>query len=77
MDVCIEVVLLTELVRQRNACEKLTPLALNRVNVEEHSEAGEDAQEKRESHKDLHPFAVHVHAPKADVGQEGEGEEEA
>lgn len=77
VDVSIEVVLLTELVRQRNAREKLAPLALNRVHVEEHDQAGEDAQEKRERHKDLHAFAVHVHAPKTDVGQEGEGEEEA
>lgn len=50
VDVSIEVVLLTELVRQRNAREKLAPLALNRVHVEEHDEAGEDAQEKRERH---------------------------
>lgn len=50
MEVSIEVVFLTKLVRQRDAGEKLTPLALDRVNVEENDEAGEDAQEKSKCH---------------------------
>ncbi len=45
MEVSIEVVFLTELVCQRDAGEKLTPLALDGVDVEEYDEAGEDAQE--------------------------------
>lgn len=72
MEVRVEVVLLTELVGERNAGEQLAPLALDGIDVEEHHESGEQAQEHHQEHDDLAAFAVHVHAAEADVGQEGE-----
>lgn len=53
MEVSIEVVFLTKLVRQRDAGEKLTPLAFNWINIEEYHEAGEDAHKKGKCHEDL------------------------
>lgn len=50
VEVSIEVVFITKLVRQRDAGEKLTPLALDGVNIEENDETGEDAQEKSKCH---------------------------
>ena len=77
MEVGVEVVLLTKLVGERDAGEQLAPLALDRVDVEEHHEAGQQAQEEGQRGHDLAALAVHVGAAVADVGEEGEGQEEA
>lgn len=77
MQVSVEVILLTELVRQRDAGKQLAPFTLNWIYVEEHHKAGEDAQKNCEGDQYLAAFAVHVYSAKADVRQECEGEEEA
>lgn len=77
MEVGVEVVLLTELVCEGDAGEQLTPVTLDGVHIEKHHEAGEQPQEHHQEDDDLQPLAVHVHASEADVGQEGEGQEEA
>lgn len=77
MEVRIEVVLLAELVGDRNAGEQLAPLTLDGRHVEEHHESREQPHEHHQEDDDLEALAVHVQAAEADVGQEGEGEEEA
>lgn len=73
----IQLVLLTELVSEGDAGEELAPLAANRVEVEEDHQAGQEAQEDHLEDDDLAAFPVQVKPAKADVGQEGKGEEEA
>lgn len=77
VEVGVEVVLLAELVRERDAGEQLAPLALDRVDVEEHDEPRKEPHEHHQEDDDLTALAVQVHAAEADVRQEGEGQEEA
>lgn len=77
VEVGVEVVLLAELVRERDAGEQLAPLALDRVDVEEHNEPREEPHEHHQEDDDLTALAVQVHAAEADVRQKGEGQEEA
>lgn len=77
VEVGVEVVLLAELVRERDAGEQLAPLTLYRVDVEEHDEPRKEPQEHHQEDDDLTALAVQVHAAEADVRQEGEGQEEA
>lgn len=73
----VQLVLLTELVREGDAGEELTPLAAHGVDVEENHQAGQQAQEDHLEDEDLAALAVQVKLAEADVGQEGEGQEEA
>lgn len=77
MEVRIEVVLLTELVGERNAGEQLAPLTLDGRHVKEHHESREQPHEHHQEDDDLEALAIHVQAAEANVGQEGKGEEEA
>lgn len=73
----IEVIFLTELVRQRDAGKQLAPFALDWIHIEEHHKAGEDSQKKCKRDQYLAPLAVRVHSAKANVRQECKGQEEA
>lgn len=77
MKVGVEVVLLAEFVREGDASDQFAPVALDGVDVEEHHEARKQTDKHQQEDDDLAAFAVQVHAAKADVGQEGEGQEEA
>lgn len=77
MEVGVEVVLLTEFVSERDAGDQLAPFALDGVDVKEHHEAREEAEEDQQEDDNLTAFTIQVHAAEADVGQEGEGQEEA
>lgn len=77
MKVSIEVVLLTELVCEGDTRKQFTPLALDWVDVKEHHQARKEADKHQQEDDDLAAFAIQVHAAEADVGQEGEGQEEA
>lgn len=77
MEVSVEVVLLAEFVRERDAGEQFAPVTLDGVDVEEHHEAREEPHEHQQEDDDLTALAVQVHAAEADVGQEGERQEEA
>lgn len=63
---CVQVVLLTELVGDGDAGEVLAPVTLDRVNVEEDRQSGEQTQEDQQEHADLDTFTVHVRAAKAE-----------
>lgn len=73
----VQFVLLTELVGERDAGEKLAPLTADRVEVEEYHQASQQAQEDRLEDDDLAALAVQVKLAKADVRQEGKGKEKA
>lgn len=77
VEVGVEVVLLAELVCERDAGEQLAPLALDGVDVEEHHQSRKEPHEDQQEDDDLAALAVQVHAAEADVRQEGEGQEEA
>lgn len=77
VEVSVEVVLLAEFVRERDAGEQLAPFALDRVDVEEHREAWKEPHKHQQEDDDLAAFAVQVHSAEADVRQEGEWQEEA
>lgn len=77
MEVGVEVILLAELVCERDAGEQLAPLALDGVDIEEHDQSRKKPHEHQQGDDDLTALAVQVHAAEADVRQEGEGEEEA
>lgn len=72
----VQVILLTKLVCQGNAGEQLAPLTLDGMDIKEHHEPREDAQEECEWDEDLAAFTVHVHAAKTDVGQESKRQKE-
>lgn len=73
----VEVIFLTELVRQRDAGKQLAPITLDWIYIEEHHKTGEDSQKECKRDQYLAALAVHVHSAKADVRQECKGEEEA
>lgn len=77
VEVRVEVILLAELVCERDAGEQLAPLALDGVDVEEHGESGKKPHKHQQEDDDLTALAIQVHAAEADVREEGEGEEEA
>lgn len=64
-EVSVQVVLLTELVRDGDAGEVLAPVALHRVDVEEDGQGGEQAQEHHQEDADLDTLPVHVGTPEA------------
>ncbi|MED6274683.1 hypothetical protein CHARACLAT_018790 [Characodon lateralis] len=64
----VEVVLLTEFVRERDAGDQFTPVALDWVDIEEHYEARKETYKYQQEDNDLAAFAVHVHATEANVG---------
>lgn len=77
MELSVQLVLFTELVRERDAGEELAPFTAHRVEVEEDHQAGQQAQEDDLEDDDLAALAVQVELAKADVRQEGKGKEEA
>jgi len=62
---CVQVVFRAELVCDRDACEVLTPVTFDRVDVEEYDQSGEQTQEDQQEDADLDPLSVHIRAPKA------------
>lgn len=62
---CVQVVLLAELVCDGDAGEVLAPVTLDRVDVEEDGQGGEQSQEDQQGDADLNPLPVHVRMPKA------------
>lgn len=62
---CVQVVLLAELVCDRDAGEILAPVTLHGVDVEEDSQGGEQAQKHHQEHTDLDSLPVHIRGPKA------------
>lgn len=77
VEVRIQVILFAELVREWDTRDQLAPLALDGVDVKQHHEAGEQPHKDQQKDYYLTALSVEVHASEADVGQEGEGEEEA
>lgn len=77
VELSIQFILLTELVGEGDAGEKLTPLTAHRIEVKEHHQASQQAQEDCLEDDDLAAFAVQVKLAKTDVRQEGKGKEEA
>lgn len=70
---CVQVVLLTELVRDGDAGEVLAPVALDGVDIEEDCQGGEESQEDQQEDADLDPLAVHVKTAKAEEDLKGQG----
>lgn len=73
----IQAVFLAEIVSEGKAGEDLTPLAANGVEVKQHHQSGEEPHEDQLENNDLTPFSVQVKFAKADVWEEGKGQEEA
>lgn len=59
-EVRVQVILLTELVRDGDASEVLAPVALHGINVEEDGQGGEQSYENQQEYADLDPLAIHV-----------------
>lgn len=68
-EVCIEVVLLAELVHDGDAGEVLAPVTLHGVDVEEDRQGREQTQENQQEYADLDSLPVHVGLPKAEEGK--------
>lgn len=77
VEVRVQVVLLAELVCERDTGEELAPLAADGVEIEEDHQTGEKPHENQLEDDNLAAFPVQVKPSEADVGQEGKGEEEA
>lgn len=60
---CVQVVLLAELVGDGDAGEVLAPVTLHRVDVEKNGQGGEQAQEDQQEDTDLDPLTVHIRTP--------------
>lgn len=63
---CVQVVLLAELVCDGDAGQVFAPVTLHRVDVEEDGKGGEKTQEDQQEDTDLDPFPVHVRTAKAE-----------
>lgn len=68
-EVRVQVILLTELVRDGDASEVLAPVALHGINVEEDGQGGEQSYENQQEYADLDPLAIHVRAPKTETAE--------
>lgn len=64
-EVCVQVVLLAELVCDGDAGEVLAPVTLHRVDVEEDGQGREQAEKDHQEDADLDPLPVHVRTAKA------------
>lgn len=64
---CVQVILLAELVCDWDAGEILAPVTLDGVNVEENGQGGQETQEDQDEDTDLDPLPVHIRTPKAEV----------
>lgn len=64
-DVCVQVVLLAEFVRDGNAGEVLAPVALDGIDVEEDGQSGEEADEDEQEDADLDSLSESVRVSKA------------
>lgn len=67
VEVGVEVILLAELVCERDAGEQLAPLALDGVDIEEHDESRKKPHKHQQEDDDLTALAIQVHAAEADV----------
>lgn len=77
VELSIQLILFAELVSEGKAGEELAPLAANGVKVKQHHQSGEEPHEDRLENDDLTPLSVQVKFAKADVREEGKGQEEA
>lgn len=66
---CVQVVLLTELVCDGDTGQVFAPVTLHRVDVEEDGQGGEKTQEDQQEDTDLDPLPVHVRTAKAEEGE--------
>lgn len=73
----IDLVLLAELASEGQAGEVLQPVPVDGVDVEPDEERGEQANVDQEREQDEDPLPVLVEVPEGDVGQEGEGQQQA
>lgn len=70
---CVQVVLLAELVCDGDAGEVLAPVALDGVDVEEDGQGGEESQEDQQEDADLDTLAVHIRTAEAEEDIKGQG----
>lgn len=68
---CIQVILLTELVCDGDAGEIFTPVTLDGVDIKENSQGGEETQEDQDEDTDLDPLPVHIRTSKAEEEKNG------
>lgn len=77
VDVVVDVVLFTELACEGQAGEMFQPVPVNWVNIKPNYEGGEKPNVGQYRDTDEDTFTVFVESPKGDVGQEGEGQQQA
>lgn len=77
VNVVVYVVLFTKLACEGKAGEMLQPVEVNGVNIKPNHEGGEEPDVGDQRHGDEDPLAVFVEGSEGDVGQEGEGEQQA
>lgn len=77
LNVMIDVVLLTKLIREREAGEVLQPVPINGVNVKPNNERSKQPDVGQQRHPDEDAFPVLVERTEGDVGQEGKREQQA
>lgn len=77
VQVVVDVVLLAELAGEGQTGEALQPVQVNGINIKPDDEGGKEPEEDQQGQSDQNPLAVHVGGPEGEVGQEGEGEQQA
>lgn len=77
VDVVVDVVLFTELAGEGEAGQVLQPVPIDWINVKPDDEGGKESHVDQQGESDEDAFSVLVEGPEGDVGQEGEGEQQA
>lgn len=71
---CVQVIRLAEHVCDGDAGQVLAPFALDRVDVEEDQQGGEETHEHQQEDADLQALQVHVGAAEAEVRRHRQSE---
>lgn len=77
VNVLVYVVLFAEFAREGQAGEMLQPVPVDGVDVEPDDEGSEQADVDQHGRADEDALPVRVNGPEGDVGEEGEGEQQA
>lgn len=77
LDVVVDIIFFTELSGERQTCEVLQPVPVNRINIKPNNEGRKEPNVGQKGKADEDTFAVLVRGSKGEIRQEGEGQQQA
>lgn len=77
VDVVVDIIFFTELACERQTREVLQPVPVNRMNVKPNNEGRKESNVGQQGNGNEDTFAVLVRCSEGEIGQEGEGQQQA